>query len=367
MTARTLRLAVGSFGLAVSLAALGLGVSTMASGSSAGDPRRLGSCPDGIEIDEPTTLLNELRYAESWQELDGPPTDRGDATQGRRADAVGDDRARFVDFRVSRTHHGRPDTGRLRVSDQALAGARSELADGARILFGIGSEPRLARLVVSLRRDGSVAFLGACQYGLHAGQFARYAERARAAGATGSDADLFLSLISGGVSNDEADKLGLHPPQPTWEQLPPTLRHLDPEAEPRVPQDILDGLNSVILKYELPVQWRDFPASLCTRTSIGWNECVSFAAVDPGEHTATFSYVVPGEGLEIWLVGAGGETNAPIALLQQLTPEEVSGEEPLLVGDPTIVSLDAMVERAKDGERRIFCYTSQSVKDVACT
>lgn len=227
------------------------------------------------------------------------------------------------------------------LADKMLA----ELGRGARVLIGTRNDGS-GDVVASLRPDGSAGFLNSCGR-----LWTRWLDQlATTVGMTA--ADLLLSLASDPSGSPTADLFESFRTAPVpWEQQSPDERILDPEE---TPQQVLDDLVVVVLRFDLPADWADFEGRICSRASLGWNECVILGL--SGTEVESTPYAVPGEPLEIWLDDAGQPVGLMLSIPWELLSQAEEQDAAILIEGTGMefVDTDALWEAVRDGSAPII-------------
>lgn len=127
-----------------------------------------------------------------------------------------------------------------------------------------------------------------------------------------------MTAVVGTVGRDRLLGLvdALPAPTPT---LSPRDRILNPES---VSLAELDRLRRIGVELDFPRQWTG-PGTLCTRSPVGWNDCLDLAD-PPSGVVALGAYLDESRTLEIWLLDANGDVRAPIQRLGEVDLTAVS-------------------------------------------
>lgn len=263
-----------------------------------------------------------------------------------------DDRVR-VATTAARTRSGR--SAAVHELDMPAATADIALRDleaGLPVVAGLTSIPGggMAMELMVVFRDGEPLFVGNClQY--YNEELAAFAQRRAQSAASVLD-----EVADGNRSSKQAlaQNSAKNPTSPRWEDQPADRRQID---EGSTPPEALGRLQQVQLNLRLPQAWLAFDALLCPKTSVGWSTCVAFDAetrtgTSGGGPLVFYSYKVPDEPLELWVVGRRDGIRDPRGLIARFagTPQEQAAVEH--EGDPAISSLEQLLDEARS--RAVF-------------
>lgn len=263
-----------------------------------------------------------------------------------------DDRVRAA-ATVARTRSGRSSA----VHELAMPAVTADIAmrdldANLPVVVGLTPVPGggMALELLVVFRDGEPLFVGNCLQS-YSDEFARFA---RQRGKTSSA--VLEEVAAGGTGTKEAlGKFSATPPTPTpWKDRPAHQRQID---ESETPKETLERLQQVQLNFQLPEPWLDFDGLLCPKTSVGWSTCAAFDAETPvgtsgGGPLSFYSYKLPGEPLELWVVSKQDGILAPLGRLAEFTgtPAEQAGV--IHEGDEGITSLEQLLDEAQS--RAVF-------------
>lgn len=307
----------------------------------------VGSCPPGIETDTgPLTLLLGTETSAFSTAADLEIVDEGtpDTTAGAGGAVV----ARLSNLAVLRaTSNGREVPTTITVGSAAAEQASELAAGGAQLIVhtqpASGSAPP-AFLAAALP-DGSLQFIGECADATATDPFAAVVATANSHGDPRSASELFEAMVmdphgpEAQLLNNEVEPLG-------WEELDAAERSLDPEE---TPTSVLAGLSKFSIVIEMPESWRESTVRICTRTSLGWNECVLPSGVPAGAPMVLTGYYESREPVDVMLLG-GDRFTSPSGVVATLSPDQLQQETVKLVGSNT-ASLEGALQ---DPNIRIF-------------
>lgn len=133
----------------------------------------------------------------------------------------------------------------------------------------------------------------------------------------------------------------------TWSQLPPGSRQI---VLGETPSEVVGSLISLPVRVHLPASWRNDSRTLCTRTSIGWGECLRLdAVVEPASQTwLPFNVWMSGtESVEVWLLDERATLDRPITKLATLDGNLLLSLASTFFQDPSrVVALSVSPEAA---------------------
>lgn len=267
-----------------------------------------------------------------------------------------------VQLRDVRPLHGRV-PGEVTMLPEVAHTARLETDQGATLLLRVGHfdgfEP-FAALVISLRPDGTLAALGDCAYVLYTEPLERWLATLVDRDPTGGTKVDALRAYVAAPDDDAYAALvqAVHGPvtagPQAWDDLPPEERQIDVEFTPR---DVYQRPEVLEVAVRLPESWWTTDHTLCLRISIGWGSCTILhrGMVGVGrDGVALRGYTLPGEPMEVWLLGADADVREPFARLQTIDPavlaEGRAGGGPVLTPEPGLGDLEALVAAAGRGE-----------------
>jgi len=200
-----------------------------------------------------------------------------------------------------------PKAPQVETSADTLARLAAETSNGVRLTIGIGAEG-VVRVAVPDRLDGTAPFIGKCQYALGTEPLAALGERAFPGRSAAEVLDLIIH--DPGPTLDKLDVAGRPAPLPTWEQLSPWDRQVDPASTPKA---VLAGLLFAPYALQVPKDWIGTPVTLCSHSSIGWDGCSTLNRAfqtDPAVDHMTVHYV-KGEDVTLWVVGEYADFRGP--------------------------------------------------------
>lgn len=253
-----------------------------------------------------------LEMAESWVTLDATTLDLAPAEGFDKLNYLPP--TAFTDLGVPSNTPVRGEApDRLFVRNETAQMLRTAIDDGASqlILGFMGGE---ATHAVAVDTDGEIMFLGDCAF-IQTQDLQAFHEYAAANGVEARPDELLLRLVAGDQVARSAYADWQTPDIVAWEDRSPGLRLLDPEA---TPQSILDGLNHVSIQFKLPEDWVGRAEVICTRASQGWNEC---GALTLGSTIELTAYTVPGENLDVVILGSSADIGKPVAVLGAVPAE----------------------------------------------
>ena len=238
------------------------------------------------------------------------------------------------------------------VFRRAADEAASELARGsAVVVVRPPSSASTARVVASLRSDGSVAFLGECAARHLTAPYERFVAKRHDSGDARSGADLFQALaIDAALMRELRDVES--PPVPTpvpWEARAPKDRVIDPDGSNPPPAAVMKTLKPHVMHFAYPAAWRSFEGSIVTFVpDVGWNAALPLS-IDSDE-PSVLAYASATKPLEIWVVPAPAGVDRPLARLAVIDAADLAAVDDVYVEariDAT--SLDDLVRQAKGG------------------
>ncbi len=271
-------------------------------------PSELGACPtDVAPLWDPVPLFAALD-AWDWMEVGGlgEPADAQDLL----ADDASAGEYWAVTLSGTALSPGASPAGEFVVRREAFDLARAEVGRGASLILAVGRDDPYAKLIASVRDDGTVAFVGRCLYTYWL-WLDDVVKAARLTDPSASSEVVLRGLIAdprGPFYQAYEQFREGEAVASQWENRPADLRSLNP-AE--TPSEVLEGLETVSIAFYTPTSWSGFDGQLCTRTSLGWNGCVGFGFSGYG----VVIYVLPGEDLELWLLNSDAELGAPLGKL----------------------------------------------------
>lgn len=213
----------------------------------------------------------------------------------------------------------------------ALADASAAL-DTTTVLLGFdppdtpGVLTESVAAVVLMLRDGRVIFIQTCSEYLQDGLDAFTAGQTRFLAAT--PADLLRGMVAEDPEVMAAYLDWARGPGPVaWDSRPPEERLLDPEE---TPADVLAGLRLVAVDFAAPEGWWNRNEVLCTRASLGWNECVSLTL---RENLEVLAYAVPGEPLDVVILPEDADLRSVVGMIGQIPASAIAaaGDQPIEV------------------------------------
>lgn len=231
----------------------------------------------------------------------------------------------------------------------ALADASAAL-DTATVLLGFdpfdtpGVLTESVAAVVLILLDGRVMFIQTCSEYLQDGLDGFAAGQTRFLAAT--PADLLRGMVSEDPEVMAAYVEWAQGPEPlAWEDQPPEERLLDPEE---TPAEVLAGLRVVAVAFDAPEAWWGRTEVLCTRASLGWNECVSLTL---GSELEVLAYTVPGEPLDVVILPEDADLRSVVAVIGQIPADAIAaaGEQPIRV-EILAAALEDAISAAARGE-----------------
>jgi len=184
--------------------------------------------------------------------------------------------------------------------------------------------PNASSLIIGLQAmpTGPVPMLGVVGGAVgnqlvFAGECLKYATKAwqdfSASKASADPAQLFERLWRADGARLRADYRSAIESGPLdWSALPAGERALTDEE---TPAGLLAGLNRLQVSYRFPFDWTRLHASLCTKTSLGWNGCVSPSVLRDEQGVTDNAFAVKGEPLEVWVLDDQGNMHQPIVRL----------------------------------------------------
>lgn len=244
---------------------------------------------------------------------------------------------------------------RTMVRQDAPRIMQSELTRGAILLLGM-TDDGLANVVVSLRPDGSAVFIGPCEF-VHTNQLRQFADlRASNTGKVITPVEMLRSLVrepDGELAKALYRWYEGEAPVP-WAERSTDRRILDDEE---TPPDILATLDRIWVRASFPDSWRNLPANLCTKTSLGWNGCISLNAAGGGTQLEVVALAVPGQDLEVWLLDSAATISVPLSLLGRIPTKSIqaaaASQDPVvniqITGGESATDLDTLVSEIKRG------------------
>jgi hypothetical protein len=208
----------------------------------------------------------------------------------------------------------------IRYDEVVLLADAAHALDAATVLLGFEPPgvpavlPESVASIVLVLQDGRVVFIQVCSDYLQDDLDAFATMQTRFLSAT--PADLLRRMVS---RDPEVAAAYLEwaqgPPPVAWEDLPPGERSLDPEE---TPADVLSGLRQIEVVFDTPRAWWGRAEVLCTRASLGWNECVSLIL---GDQLEVLAYTVPGEPLEVVVLPEDADMQGVIVVLGEIPAE----------------------------------------------
>jgi hypothetical protein len=190
-----------------------------------------------------------------------------------------------------------PDTITKPVACSREKADTAQQAKRAGALVLVQAAAGTAVTVVAMSKQGDAAVsVNPCTDPQYSAQLQRFLERRSSA--TGASASSVLLRLAAGDRDTTAALAESLTAQPTpWSDLPADHRQLNTEDTPRA---TLDQLTPLDVKFQIPDAWWGLSANICTKSSMGWNTCVSLTRRIDGPITTT-AYAVPGESLSVWL------------------------------------------------------------------
>jgi len=336
-----------------SLRAVAVGVAVALAGCGNGDAIRANevgtACPAASHGEGETPLADflfagpSLVTAPAWTRVT-------DEEQLERGTVTPDDAIPVQDVRLVGAEHlaGPPAPEKVRLTVRALDEAAGELGRGSAVVL-VSPTVALTTVVASVRRDGSVAFLGECAAARFAPAYDAFVKARNEAGDPRSAADLLYAL-----PRDPAlgAAFGKRPEEPrkTWADRTPEQRVIDPDGAAPPPATVMADLRTHLVHFRFPAEWKAFDASIATFVpGVGWNAALPLRleSADP----AVPAYVSLTKPLEVWLLPSPGDISRPYARLAVVdaallaTKDDVYLEARVEAG-----SRDELVARAKAGE-----------------
>ncbi len=189
---------------------------------------------------------------------------------------------------------------------ESKLGVLRDAAVGRRIVTGVKASGFSAMTAV-IDTAGRLAFIGDCLSRLSADfqeiHSVLYPEM--------EPVELLVALAKDPATQQAANDW-LYRPSPSWYELDPSVRLINPDE---TPPEVMANLMPVSFVVEIPDSWRSLgPYTLCTRIlEIGWNECINLqtaALVDELPGT-----VKSGLDLEVWVLNEAAIVNEPVALV----------------------------------------------------
>lgn len=346
---RTVAIAV-----ALALAACGQGPSrdrAANGGSPSGSPdsRMPGACPAAAAGSVFEPVSTQLGLPLAWYRVGA--VRRTSAPAGAAPSAPHPERDRrvlVVDGAVQVRRHKTVVTpsNDFSVSAQAAAEIPEELRRGAEVLLGVSRDGE-ADTALSLRRDGTVEFLGVCRHRDGTVRFERAYQRMRASGYTRSRRDFLFAAIDSpyGPEARALSSSGDAPPPAAWTDVPADVRVIAPDAEPTPPAALLASLARVHVTLRLPAAWSRFPGAFCSRSRNGWTECALLSVAASGDAVLA-AYVEEGERPQVWLVTNPDDFTTAVGK----AGDAAAAAESALAGDATIATYDELRARVARGE-----------------
>jgi len=311
----------------------------------------LGACPDDPGPSHGSLIYERLESVPAWYE-----TSAADIVN-----AVDPDSAEVTVALVLTPADLTPLGGHLDEDDKILhvyAPVLDRLTDiDATLLLGarysVGLDAAFAEVVAAEGADGTLYFVGPCELEILTRPFDAYLATIDTPSprdaliATATDPDTIQALID-----------LMTPTEPTpWKDQDPALRAIDPDT---TPESVLADLSRIDVELTIPESWRTFPAVVCTRIALGWNECGALDALDANDPSLLMSaYIAPGQPLQVWLLDSHADVAAPLAYLGE-TANAVDGAELVIELQGTYGSLDEAIEAANDGETPLVSFNVDS-------
>jgi len=208
-----------------------------------------------------------------------------------------------------------------------------------------GAIPTTAAFPILVLPDGGATFIQVCSEYLQQGLDAFATGQTRFLAAT--PADLLRGMVAEDPEVIAAYLDWARGPEPVpWQDRRPEERLLDPEE---TPAEVLAGLHFVAVIFAAPQAWWSRSEVLCTRATLGWNECVSLRL---GESLETLAYAVPGEPLDVVILPEGADLTEDIAVIGQIPAEVIAGagNQPIEV-EILAATLEEALAAAARGER----------------
>jgi len=273
---------------------------------------------------------------------------RGQLTRGETV--AGDTAIQRVSLDAPEHVAGPAAVSASRMLVRAAEEAESELDRGSAVVL-VSHQDQLTRAIASVRDDGSVVFLGECAREEFTTPFVAFVEARHKAGDGRSAADLLYALpkepaLAADLRRvtDPADA-----PAPTWADVAPERRVIDPDGELPPPATVMADLRAHLVHFAFPAEWRGFEGSLVTFVpGVGWNVAVPFGV--RGDDPAVPAYVSLTKPLELWVVPSPGDIRKPLARLAVFAPQSLSAREDVyLRARVKAASLDDLVRQANAG------------------
>jgi hypothetical protein len=107
-----------------------------------------------------------------------------------------------------------------------------------------------------------------------------------------------------------------------WEERDPDTRLISPGWSD-APQEIYDKLVQVPVLVVIPAAWNDLTAAVCFKISLAWSEGCIPTSPDPTIYMI-YPYAVPGESMEVWLLGDPAYLDEPLAKLTVLEATDIT-------------------------------------------
>ncbi|HEV2890488.1 MAG TPA: hypothetical protein VGX28_08935 [Frankiaceae bacterium] len=230
--------------------------------------------------------------------------------------------------------------------------AASELGRGSSVVIVRPvSAASVARVVASVRSDGSVAFLGECAFRHLTTPYDKFVAKRHADGDSRTAAELFYGLAKERALVDDlraSEGVPRATPVP-WEARRAQERVIDPDGANPPPAATMADLRSHLVHFAYPEAWRSFDGSIVTYVpDVGWNAALplSLDSDDP----AVQAYASLTKPLEVWVVPAPADISQPLARLAVIDPASLAGaDEVYLYAQVEATSRDDLVRQAKAG------------------
>lgn len=227
--------------------------------------------------------------------------------------------------------------------------AASELGRGSRVVV-VADDGGRTLAAASLRRDGTVVFLGECGARRYTPVFERFVGARRGGGDTRSPADILAAFAAEPALSAELARIEYPTATPpAWDGVAADRRIIDPEGPAPPPASVMAGLRPVWVRYAVPPRWKGFDGSLAIFVpGVGWNAAVPFGleATNPG----AVSYVSRTAATEVWVLGRDADVRAPLGRLATFPAGRLAAHEGVLLTSRVDAdTLDDLLRQAREG------------------
>lgn len=242
---------------------------------------------------------------------------------------------------------GQPDN--IVIRPEAARRARQAEQDG----YLLALDGSRVVLLAAEYASGDVAFIGECMIGLTSAVL----DFAQASGSSPREIVRAVAVSRDSATAERYENYFRPPVVANFVDLLPNARQIDP-ADPNVPRELLDKLETTTLTFDIPPTWQAVDApdvNICGRLAAGWVQCTSLKGrPTPGAFDFDM-YISPGSPLSLWLTGSG-ERNAfgrPFGRLINFSADQLPRPGTVVQPLPGITTVDQFIEAAESGREPV--------------